>query len=132
MISRMKTRVSTQLMPQAIALVVLVLLSLALLVLTLLPSPAAAQAPAPAPGAAASGAIRTQGRDVTPVQQGPADGPALGTTIEFRDEMRRFISSISAYARKNRPGFTVLTLNGLDLLTKKLAGDETKRYPARA
>jgi endo-alpha-1,4-polygalactosaminidase (GH114 family) len=46
--------------------------------------------------------------------------------------MRRFISSISAYARKNRPGFTVLTLNGLDLLTKTLAGDETKRYPARA
>ena len=46
--------------------------------------------------------------------------------------MRKFISSISAYARKTRPGFTVLTLNGLDLMTKTLAGDDTKKYPARA
>lgn len=82
--------------------------------------------------AGAQGTVRTQNRDVTPGADAllsPDRG--LEAVIDHREEMRRFIQNISAYARRSKPDFIVLAVNGLDLLTKPLEGDETKQFPAR-
>jgi len=80
----------------------------------------------------AQGTVRAQGQDVTPGPGVPAvpGGPPLGLR-DFREDMRKFIQAISTYARQQKPGFLIVTQNGLDLLMKPEADDETRRAPAR-
>ena len=82
---------------------------------------------------AAQGTVRTQSRDVTPGGDllPPGGDSGLGGIVDYREEMRRFVQNISAYVRKTKPEFTVLTMNGLELLTKPAEGNETLQYPAR-
>ena len=80
----------------------------------------------------AQGTVRTQGRDVTPGPGAPA--PPAGSSLGLRDvreDMRKFIQAISTYARQQKPGFLIVSQNGLDLLMKPEAADETRRAPAR-
>jgi cysteinyl-tRNA synthetase len=94
---------------------------------TLTSIPTFAQAPD------AGGTVRAQNRDVTPGGDlTPGNANRSEQTLDFREEMRRFIQNISTYARQSKPDFSVLTVNGLDLLTKPLEGDETQQFPARA
>ena len=77
------------------------------------------------------GQVRSQGRVISPGETGsPVTGP-IGPLFEPREEMRKFIGEISAFARRYRRNFTVLTQNGLELLTKSDSGDETQSLPAR-
>jgi endo-alpha-1,4-polygalactosaminidase (GH114 family) len=83
--------------------------------------------------AQAPGTVSTQSRDVTP-RGGGGNAPettAGADQIDFREEMRKFVQSISAYGRASNPNFAVLTVNGFDLLSKPLEGDETQQFPAR-
>jgi cysteinyl-tRNA synthetase, unknown class len=43
-------------------------------------------------------------------------GPAVAETVDYRGRMREFVKGISAYAKKTRPGFIVITQNGNELL----------------
>ncbi|MDP7652242.1 MAG: endo alpha-1,4 polygalactosaminidase [Rhodospirillales bacterium] len=77
------------------------------------------------------GQVRSQGRVISPDEnQSPTIGP-IGPLFEPREEMRKFIQNISTFARRYRRNFTVITQNGLALLTKSDSGDETQALPAR-
>ncbi len=54
-----------------------------------------------------------------------------GLILDYREEMRKFVQSISTFARKQRPNFMLIAENGLDLLVKRQEDDETKSNPAR-
>ena len=58
--------------------------------------------------------------------------PVLGRLTNYRDEMRNLISKIAQYARSRKPGFVVITHNGMELLEKRDDVDKRKVYPARA
>lgn len=97
-------------MPRHCRFVVLLATALAM------PFAAAAQVPpgtAPAPGAVAPGAA-------TPQPPAQDVGPAVqdDTQRDFREEMRKFITAISGYARGQRREFAVVPMNGLALLVK--------------
>jgi cysteinyl-tRNA synthetase len=77
------------------------------------------------------GQVRSQGRVLTPEETpSPVIAPS-GPVFEPRDDMRKFIQEISSFARRYRRNFTVITQNGLALLTKTDSGDETRALPAR-
>ena len=75
------------------------------------------------------GQVRVQGRPLV----GPATPRAGGAQalIDLREEMRRLVQSISAFARRYRRDFAVVGLNGLELLAKRDDIDETRILPAR-
>ena len=50
---------------------------------------------------------------------------------DFREEMRKFVQAISTYARQQKPGFLIIPQNGLELLMKQEADNETRQAPAR-
>jgi len=80
----------------------------------------------------ATGQTRIQG-----VPQGgdiaaPLAQPALTAIIDLREEMRMFVQRIATYARRVKPNFIVIAKDGLDLLVKRDATDDTKTSPARA
>ena len=77
----------------------------------------------------AQGQVRIQGRD-SGVEDAPTSGPAE-ILLDYREEMRRFIQSISSFTRKYRPSFLVIPQNALDLLVKIDDADETRAAPAR-
>jgi len=79
--------------------------------------PVHAQAPAQSP----AGSPQT---DVAP------DQPAA--LIDYREELRKFVQSISKFARSYNPNFAVLANGGLDLMVKRDPIDQTKIAPARA
>jgi endo-alpha-1,4-polygalactosaminidase (GH114 family) len=93
------------------------------------PEQSQAQAPA-AP--AAPGRVRAQGRDVTPSPAAPALPPIGGAAIDLREQMRKFIQTISTFARRQNRNFAVIAQGGLDLLVKRDPIDDTKVSPARA
>jgi len=97
-----------------------------------LPATAFAQqpnAPAAEQGTGGQGFVRIQGRDI----QGVAPPPVGGTEIllDLREEMRKFIQSISRYARGQRPNFGIIVQDASELLIKRDAVDETRTSPAR-
>jgi cysteinyl-tRNA synthetase len=97
-----------------------------------LPATAFAQqpnAPATEQGTGGQGFVRIQGRDI----QGVAPAPVGGTEIllDLREEMRKFIQSISRYARSQRPNFGIIVQDASELLIKRDAVDETRTSPAR-
>lgn len=94
-------------------------------------APATAMAQAPAPGGpAAPGQVRVQGEQLQP--PGALQAPVLGRLTNYRDEMRNLVSKIAQYARSRKPGFVVITHNGMELLEKRDDVDRRKVYPARA
>ena len=77
------------------------------------------------------GTVRAQGRDVgTGTQEAPSSGPAQ-PYFDVREEMRKFVQDISAFAKGYDPNFIVVTQNGLELLSKQREGDEDRVAPAR-
>ncbi|MFQ5620059.1 MAG: hypothetical protein ACE5FR_13935 [Rhodospirillales bacterium] len=86
-----------------------------------------ALAPAGAQEPGQGGAQQPQEQDAAPA---PAPAPAAPAR-DYREEMRRFIQAIGAFARRNRRDFLIIPQNGLELLTKVDAIDSTKRAPAR-
>ena len=91
-----------------------------------------APAHAQAPGAgtpAGPGQVRVQGE---PLQVPTIQTPVLGRLTNYRDEMRKLVSKIAQYARSRKPGFVVITHNGMELLEKQDDVDKRKVYPARA
>jgi cysteinyl-tRNA synthetase len=79
--------------------------------------------------AQAKGQIRIPGRDKN-VEEAPTSGPAE-ILLDYREEMRRFVQSISTFTRKYQPNFVVIPQNALDLLVKIDDVDETRVAPAR-
>ncbi len=80
--------------------------------------------PAGAQGQGQGSAQQRQEQDVALTPAAPAP--------DYREEMRRLIQTIGAFARQNRRDFLIIPQNGLELLTKVDAIDSTKRAPARA
>ena len=95
--------------PRVTAVLAFVLLALA---------PAGAQQPGQ------GGAQQPQERDAAP--------PPAAALPDYREEMRRFVQAIGAFARQNRRDFLIIPQNGLELLTKVDAIDADQRSPARA
>ncbi|HEC90388.1 MAG TPA: hypothetical protein ENI55_01845 [Alphaproteobacteria bacterium] len=84
------------------------------------------------PGAAWSqqrGNARSRQKAAGVGQPGPA--AATGENLDYREEMRKFIQSISEFSHKLRPDFAIIARGGLELLVKRDEEDETKTYPAR-
>jgi len=76
------------------------------------------------------GEIRIQGRSTEDTGPNLDDGPT-GVLLDFRENMRGFVSNIAEYARGYRPDFAVFTADGLDLLIKRDETDEELSSPAR-
>lgn len=96
-------------------------LFLALGLLTFLASPAAAQE---------RGKVRAQTQPL--VDEPPPPTPIAAPSLrDYREDMRKFIQSISAFGRRYNRNFVVVVENGLDLLEKVQEADETKSSPAR-
>ena len=51
--------------------------------------------------------------------------------IDLREEMRKFVQSISEFARGHNPNFIIIVKDGLELLVKRDIIDETRKSPAR-
>jgi len=79
-----------------------------------------------------TGQVRSQGRAISPDEKPASVTASTGPLFEPRKEMRKLIQEISAFARRYRRDFTVITQNGLALLTKSDSGDETQALPARS
>jgi len=75
------------------------------------------------------GAVRIQGRDLNS-DIGPDDGNAI-PLLDFREEMRSFVSRIAEYARRLRPNFKIMTENALELTYKRDDVDQEVTSPAR-
>jgi len=75
-----------------------------------------------------SGYVRIQGRDGAAPQ-----APAIGgeVLLNLREEMRKFVQSISRFARRTKPGFIIIVEDGLELLVKRDDIDENRIAPAR-
>lgn len=93
------------------------------------PEQAQNQAQAQAPAATPQGRVRIQGRD--PAAQGQAIPPPAALTVDTREQMRRFVQTISTYARRQNRNFMVVTDGALDLMVKRDPLDETRVAPAR-
>ena len=96
----------------------------AALLFALLPALAEAQQPLE-PGRA-----RIQGRDDAK-PEAPVLGPVLSLT-DPKQEMRNFVKNISKFARRYKRDFSIFVRNGLDLLTKGDAADDSVMAPALA
>lgn len=96
--------------------------------------PALAQAPTP-PGATPTpqppGSVRAQGEEVMPTPDAPAAAPA-GNFLDYREEMRKLIQAIAAYARGQRRDFAVVPVGGLNLLVKRDPAQTDQVLPAPA
>ncbi len=82
------------------------------------------------PPAQPRGQVRVQGRPL--VEEGPVPLPApAGLSIDLREQMRKFVLSISTFSRRYRQNFMIVTSSGLELLIKRDPVDETRISPAR-
>ena len=72
----------------------------------------------------AQAGIRAQGRDVEQTRRGGSAQNLLRSVLNMnhRQEMRKFIRTISAFCRRLNPNFIVMTQNGLELLEKTRGG----------
>lgn len=75
------------------------------------------------------GQVRIQGRAI-PTEEEPTIAP-FEAVIDFREQMRRFVQTISTFARAQRPNFVVIVEGSLDLLTKIDITNPEITYPAR-
>ncbi len=50
--------------------------------------------------------------------------------VDYREDMRTLIQNIANFGRRVNPNFILLTLNGADLLSKRIDGDDDQRVPA--
>ena len=75
------------------------------------------------------GQVRVQGAPLLQEAQVPTPG---ASQVDLRQQMRKFIQSISGFARRYRPGFTILTRGGLELLIKRDPANEERISPSRA
>lgn len=67
-----------------------------------------------------------------PVHAQAVDPFALAGTVDFREQMRTFIQSISAYGHAFNPRFVVVAMDGLELVAKPDPLDDQVQFPARA
>lgn len=77
--------------------------------------------PAAAPAQDAKGKIRIQNQDFE--SQKPAALPHMPEPVDYREEMRRFVEKIAAFARSHDPNFIVVAEGGLALLEKASESD---------
>ena len=93
---------------------------------TFIANPELAQAPAAQP----RGRVRIQGRDQA--EEAPAPLlPPPGLQIDTRQQMRKFLQSITTFARRHNRNFSVGVKGGLELLIRRDPVDETRYSPAR-
>ena len=57
--------------------------------------------------------------------------PPIGLETDTREKMRKFIQSITVFARSYNPNFSIITHGALELLIKRDIVDENEYYPAR-
>jgi len=89
-------------------------------------APDLAQAPAAQP----RGRVRVQGRDVPEPAAAPLPPPE-GLQIDTRQQMRKFLQSISSFARRYNKNFSIVIKGALELLIRRDPVDETRYAPAR-
>ncbi len=77
------------------------------------------------------GSVRAQGQEVAPTPATPAAGPA-DVFLDHREEMRKFVQAIAAYARGQRRDFAVVPMGGLNLLVKRDPAQTDQILPAPA
>ena len=79
----------------------------------------------------AQAGIRAQGRDVNLGRQGQRAQGLVDSmlNINHRQQMRKFIRSISKFSRRLDPNFIVMTQDGLELLEKGSAAEEGGSAP---
>ncbi len=75
------------------------------------------------------GQIRVQGRPLAEPEE-PLPVPP-GLSVDLRQQMRKFIQSISTFSRRYHQNFAVVTRGGLELLIKRDPVEETRYSPAR-
>ena len=100
---------------------------------TFIANPELAQAPAAqpqAPAAQPKGRVRIQGRDQAEEAPAPLLPPA-GLQIDTRQQMCKFLQSITTFVRRYNRNFSVVVKGGLELLIKRDPVDETRYSPAR-
>lgn len=93
-------------------------------------SPKGYQMAQQAPAAAPPGRVRIQGRDQAAEPEAPLPVPA-GLQVDLRQQMRKFVQSISTFARRYNRNFSVVTRGALELLIKRDPVEETRISPAR-
>ena len=93
---------------------------------TFIANPELAQAPAAQP----RGRVRIQGRDQAEEAPAPLLPPA-GLQIDTRQQMRKFLQSITTFVRRYNRNFSVVVKGGLELLIRRDPVDETRYSPAR-
>lgn len=76
------------------------------------------------------GGVRIQGRDSGLDDLGPDLGPAI-PLLDFREEMRDFVTRIGEFARRYKPDFAILVEDSLELLVKRDDIDQEQTSPAR-
>ena len=77
------------------------------------------------------GGIRAQGKDVNRDRRIKKKKRALtASTVDPRQEMRKFIRNISSVSRRANRNFVVITMGGLELIEKIDAVDTTRKSPA--
>ena len=81
------------------------------------------------PPAQPRGRVRIQGRTQAE-ELVPLPAPA-GLSVDLREQMRKFILSITNFSRRHRRNFMFVTRGGLELLIKRDPVDETRISPAR-
>ena len=57
--------------------------------------------------------------------------PPIGLEVDTREKMRKFIQSITTFARRFNPNFSIVTHDALELLIKRDVVDENEYFPAR-
>ena len=80
----------------------------------------------------AQAGIRAQGRDVNLDRRGQGAQGLVDSmlNIDHRQQMRKFIRSISKFSRRLDPNFIVMTQDGLELLEKGSAAEEGGSAPS--
>ena len=62
--------------------------------------------------------------------EAPLPAPT-GLQVDLRKQMRRFIQSITTFARRYNRNFSIITHGALELLIQRDVVDETRFSPAR-
>lgn len=88
------------------------------------------QAPQAFPPGQARAQLKPVGEPAAKEDAGPLEQEPV--FVDYREEMRRFVQSISAYARKQKKNFAIVAQNGLELLNKIEGLEESKPRPAPA
>ena len=80
----------------------------------------------------AQAGIRAQGRDVNLGRQGQRAQGLVDSmlNIDHRQQMRKFIRSISKFSRRLDPNFIVMTQDGLELLEKGSTAEDGGNAPS--